>query len=65
MLWPYFDPYLVPEVATWRLSLSRGANMVCTMVHIMGPEVTCSALCSENVKVVMSGVCLMHFPCHA
>ena len=57
----------LPCSSRWRHgdSLLRGANMVCTMVHIMGPEVTCSALCFEYVKVVMSGECLMHFPCHA
>ena len=37
------------------------ANMMCTMVHIMGHEVTCSALFFENVKVVMSGECLVPF----
>ena len=41
------------------------ANMMCTMVHIMGHEVTCSAPFFRYVAVNMSGECLVPFvlPC--
>ena len=41
------------------------ANMMCTMVHIMGHQVTCSATFFHYVAVNMSGECLVPFvlPC--
>ena len=41
------------------------ANMMCPMVHIMGHEVTCSALFFDYVSGIMSGECLVPFvlPC--
>ena len=59
-----YCPILIPtllktgDMAT--LSLAW-ANMMCTMVHIMGHKVTCSALCFDYLEVVMSGECLVPF----
>ena len=63
-----YCPILIPtllktgDMAT--LSLAW-ASMMCTMVHIMGPEVTCSAIFFDYLEVVMSGECLVPFvlPC--
>ena len=59
-----YCPILIPtllktgDMATLPLAW---ANMMCTMVHIMGHEVTCSALFFKYLKVVMSGECLVPF----
>ena len=59
-----YCPILIPtllktgDMAT--LSLAW-ANMMCTMVHIMGHEVTCSAPFFHYPAVNMSGECLVPF----
>ena len=63
-----YCPILIPtllktgDMATLPLAW---ANMMCTMVHIMGHEVTCSAPFFHYLAVNMSGECLVPFvlPC--
>ena len=63
-----YCPILIPtllktgDMATLPLAW---ANMMCTMVHIMGHEVTCLAPFFHYLTVNMSGESFMHFVCHA
>ena len=63
-----YCPILIPTLLKTGDMATRSlawANMMCTMVHIMGHKVTCSALCFDYLEVVMSGECLVPFvlPC--